>query len=445
MPTWPAFWGGVSMIITSTVWMLGSAVHYTYLPKCLSRSLPDIVNFGILQAALTGFVSWSMRRISQKSKQTRQTGTSAFSHTIATIENRTNILIAGAAFAVAITMTNASVAYGSVSGSRMVKSLEPAIVAALQLLAGMDIRSDFPWVLLLAFAVSMMLAVAPTGITMLSAAAALVSTAGISTRNVFVKKHMLAVKAAETSSLGSQAGEEVVPSAQALGAASAPSFSDPQDVQTNLNFVTCAILCTVASGWVALRGWATVDVAVRKHVHASDLVIASISFAAFQVAALKVLESVSPTRQAAIKSLQNALTTAWALIIDSNGLRHSSFEIVPSLSWGICVIALASDAKVYISTGAGERHWLPICALGGRGSRAKGEGAGSGAGSNEAKENNSRISVDTAGTRLSARAQARVWLIVYCSCCGAMLMQCAIMAMAIPLGPLHARIYVRPK
>jgi hypothetical protein len=99
----------------------------------------------------------------------------------------------------------------------------------------------------------------------------------------------------------------------------------------------------------------------------SDVLMAAISFACFQVAALKVLESVLPTRQAAIKSLQNAITTAWALIFETNGgSRHHSLETIFAMVWGICVIALASNAHMsFVSVGAAaERRCLPNWRLG---------------------------------------------------------------------------------
>lgn len=437
------------MVATWAAWMFGSAVHYTFLPRCLSRSMMSVVDFAILQAALTGVVSWAMRRGRHKPKQSQvpqhqlapvaeAAGGTAQDPPVSAVspapDGRSNILIAGAAFAVAITMTNASVAYGSVSGSRMVKSLEPAIVAALQLVAGMDSRADFPWVFLLALAVCMMLAVAPTGITLISAVAALLSTAGISTRNVYVKKHMLAAKAASAgllpsmgtpSSLAIQDKPGVGSVAGTQGSVAAAKHRPPSsttDVQTYLNFVACAILMVFASGWVVLRGWGSSDVAMRTRVRLSDLVIASVSFAAFQVAALLVLEHVTPTRQAAIKSLQNALTTAWALLIDSNGKRHSALEIMPALVWGICVVALATDAQMSISL-APLTAWRPYClplfgTLGGRHSRGK-------LGDEEAIGG----IIGGSARQLSVRTPGRMaWFLVYWTCLAALFVQCGVMA-----------------
>lgn len=415
------------MVLTWAVWMIGSAVHYTFLPRCLSRSLVSVVNFAIMQAALTGVVSWTMRKFRQTTKQTHQADAGdAVSTTFP--DNRANILIAGAAFAVAITMTNASVAYGSVSGSRMIKSLEPAIVSGIQLMAGMDQRADFPWVCLLAVAVSLMLSVAPTGITMLSATAALMSTAGISTRNVFVKRHMLMAKACATSSPGSEE------KACAGGALSLLSFCGGSrwttDAQTSLNFVACTVLIAVATGGLELGG----SESHRQSTAAKlDVVIALSSFAAFQVAALMVLERVSPTRQAAIKSLQNALTTAWALVIESKSQRHSSLEIVPALVWGVCVAALTTDAQLRtceaIPSG---QHALPMSGVDApsvKGGHAAGANADKGGKQDD--DSHSRIAESfcfcSGVSQCIARMTAKGWMWVYCACVAVIVLQCAVM------------------
>jgi hypothetical protein len=444
------WWGDVGMVLVWVVWMFGSAVHYTILPRCLSRSFLGIVGMSILQAALTGMVSWLKIRVSRRyQKRNRQAG-EAGDHLPATTDatlsqDRTNVLIAGTAFAVAITMTNASVAYGSISGSRMVKSLEPAVVLALQLVAGIKLnhRADFPWVFLLAVAVIMLLTVAPTGITFLSATTALLSTAGISTRNVFVKKQMLATHGRVAASASASAATVAEETTQALTSLNKPASPTPQDVQTHLNFVACAILILVTSAWIALLGWDDVQIALRNHITISDVLTATTSFACFQVAALKVLESVSPTRQAAIKSLQNALTTAWALLIETKGFRHSSLEIVPAIVWGICVFALASDAQMsFASLGAAaERRCLPNWALGKQAWFRKNS-------INDArrpervaakKEAGAEVRIDTEQansgrtdrvqipeTRRSAWIMARVWALVYCASLIAMLVQCMI-------------------
>jgi hypothetical protein len=119
--------------------------------------------------------------------------------------------------------------------------------------------------MLLALAVIMMLMVAPTGITFLSAIMALVSTAGISTRNVFVKKHMLVVNEfdAASASAATVAGEKT----RALTTSSKPASPSPGDVQTHLNFVACAILIMFVIAWIALRGWDGVQIALRNHIH----------------------------------------------------------------------------------------------------------------------------------------------------------------------------------
>jgi hypothetical protein len=107
----------VGIVFIWTVWMLGSAFHYTVLPRCLFRSFIAVVGMSILQAALTGMVSWLTMRLTQKyRKRDRQAG-EAGDHlpatTAATLsQDRTNVMVGGAAFAIAIAMTNASVAYG---------------------------------------------------------------------------------------------------------------------------------------------------------------------------------------------------------------------------------------------------------------------------------------------------------------------------------------------
>jgi hypothetical protein len=210
-------------------------------------------------------------------------------------------------------------------------------------------------------------------------------------------------------------------------------------------------------------------------------VIACASFAASQVAALMVLERVTPTRQAAIKSLQNALTTAWALLIDTTGRgRHNSLEVVPALAWGACVVALASGAQFdarnlrsLAPLGSGRCCWpmsLPTTtlrpwirtALGGSGrsslaARKKGEGdAGGGGGEGGGVE--VVVLTSTSGTSAAAGAAAvatkklgggtggggggaaptsssssasRIaWLVVYCACLAALLLQAALMAIS---------------
>lgn len=353
------------MVATWAVWMLGSAIHYTFLPRCLARSLCSVIKFAMLQAAATGFLSWlvdygrrnvNTRNQPQPLQQKPLKGAADAPSQMPTLAKTSEtpalslprshgcrvIVIAGAAFAIAITMTNASVAHGSVAGSRIVKSLEPPIVRTLQLLAGMEAQADLPWVFLLAIAVSMMLAVAPTGITAMSAAAALLSTAAIATRNVFVKRQMIAIRAATPPSMAETPAEVPVRSDAVMA-----STAWVTDIQTQLNLVACGILMATLACVHALWGAGHDSRGAHSHVATVDVAITCGSFAAFQVAALMVLERVSPTRQAAIKSLQNASTTAWTLLTDTNGHgRHNALELVPAIVWGACVVALASGEDI---------------------------------------------------------------------------------------------------
>jgi hypothetical protein len=438
------------MVLTWAVWMLGSAVHYTFLPRCLLRSWEAVVDFAIVQAALTGIVSGAMRRL--RRRPAHQEHQERPGHPVdagaalaapATAKRRANVLIAGGAFAVAISMTNASVAYGSVSGSRMIKSLEPAIVSGIQLMAGMDHRVEFPWVCLLAVAVSMMLAVAPTGITMLSAAAALLSTAGISTRNVFVKKQMAAgAKAYPAPASCAESARATRGGGSGGGGSGGGGLQLSTDPQTSLNFVACVILIAFASYGTLLGGWGSNSYyAAFVRVHMADLVIASASFAAFQVAALMVLERVSPTRQAAIKSLQNALITAWTLVIDSRGKRHTPLEIVPALVWGLCVMALTMDARLSgarLAASGKREEWqsLPIFRQG-QGGRAgtpahRKDGLVHGGGDSDgisACTKDAGQPASSGRSRVVASIVACTWLVVYCACALALLVQCAVMAL----------------
>jgi hypothetical protein len=404
--------------------MFGSAVHYTFLPRCLSRSLISVIDFAILQAALAGAVSWSTQRFRQTPQQT-----GVAPNTPASAENRSNILIAGVAFAVAIVMMNASVAYGSVSGSRMIKSLEPAIVSGIQLLSGttMNHRADLPWVCLLAVAVSTMLAVAPTGITMFSAAAAFVSTAGISTRNVFMKNHMLQSPNACAASSPPGSGGMHCPPPPSLDVGMVSAMVS--DAQTFLNIVACGILIPIASCCFMFPGSRQLPGLVQ----ASDVAIASVSFAAFQVAALMVLERVSPTRQAAIKSLQNTLTTAWAMLIDSKGKKHNSLEIVPALVWGVCVTALATDVQMTMFTSSTDwgclttsEHCVRAC--------RKGDNHAETAGGTDCLRDgidgqiSLKLDAEDGGVRIGALAftgqiSERKWQVVYVACVLAIVLQ----------------------
>jgi len=484
---------GAGMVVTWAVWMFGSAVHYTFLPRCLSRSMVSVVEFAIIQTVLTGVMSSVYRRrprpkqVSHGQHQEQQkrhettvvatggirAGPACAPHLHAIACEHLDTLVAGAAFAVAITMTNASVAYGSASGSRMVKSLEPAIVAAIQFVAGgMDSGGgDSPWVCLIALAVCMMLAAAPQAVTFVSSAAALLSTAGIATRNVYVKRKMQADGGRSGSaaaawsappqgpaSLANVAAAASKPAAmlmtddgtqeRGLTAVTAAATHGPfsrlvgsgsrVDVQTEVNFVACAVLVVLASGWTVVRGWDSSRSVLRTHTsYLSDLVIASGSFAAFQIAALTVLERVTPTRQAAIKSLQNAATTAWVLLVEANG---STLQIVPALVWGVCVVALAMDARMSVETMLGPcmpptMHRRAGLTHAGNKTRLRRSANDDSASSLQPQLGDvecSVVSSDVATTGLwqhGARGTRQlVWALLYCSCVLALMLQCAWMA-----------------
>lgn len=298
-----------------------------------------------------------------------------------------NVIMSGAAFATAVTLTNFSVAYGSLSGTRMIKSLEPAIVSGIQLLAGSDPRADLPWVALLAAAVSMLMVALPTGVTSTSALAALISTAAISTRNVFVKKHISMVDFAlddciETKTQQTQSNGEI----QYL---SRLRHAWTSDIQTSLNFVATLILLAAVSGYLLFVERGSMR-RVLSTLLTAHVFMACISFAVFQVGALMVLERVSPARQAAMKSLHNAMTTAWAIALDSRGKWSNSTELFPAIVWGVCVVALIMSAPLSVHT---DKHASVSTDL-------KAHGVG------------------------NSRGSARFWQAVYVTCWTLLLVQC---------------------
>lgn len=302
--------------------MACSLIHYMYLPKCIAASVDELLAFTIIQTACTGALSWAAHRFFGPLRSVLDVCDEGLPEksTDSTRAKRHMNLYAGAFFALATVSTNYSVAFGSVASSRMVKSFEPAIAAGFQSVAHMDINGMTPWLFLLSHAVSLMLIVAPRGLTISSALAALCSSAGISARNVCIK---LAHK----------------------------DTSTHRRVETDLNWIASTLLSGAMLPVLACTGYRTFGHTLHAlTIKTADVAIAATSFAAFQLAAIHVLQRVTPTRQSAMKSLQSSLLTAMVLLFDSirSTGRNTLPQLIPAICWAICVSAISLSIKIDI-------------------------------------------------------------------------------------------------
>lgn len=309
--------------------MTCSFLHYYYLPTCISASFNAILAFSFLQTACTGACALVFRRMRPKSTCVHETSLHP------RIAQKFS-LYAGASFALATTLTNYSVASGSVASSRMVKSLEPAIAAFFQAIVHMSVHAATPWIFLLAYAVGIMLSVEPRGLTVSSGLAALCSSAGISARNLFVKMYMQANTRALCLSKDDMHG-------RAAG----------RSVEADLNWIAAGLLLGGLLLTIACNGPRAISAALQFLMSRWDHVLIAItSFAVFQAAALYVLEKATPTRQSAIKSLQNAVLTAVAVLADAHRSTASDLmQLIPAFTWAICVSAISLEVSVTFLTG----------------------------------------------------------------------------------------------
>lgn len=296
---------------TIAVWFLSASVHYTFLPRCFSivgsRRVASVFVFSALQTLITSILS-RVTEINQSSGWT-------------TASLRFNIVVAALSHAITIMATNFSVAYGTVSGTRLIKSLEPTIVTLVQYLAGMPLEEDTAWLTMLTWSVSLLCVTFSSEMTFVSSLAAMTSTAAIACRNVFLKRELLVTD------------------------------DSAATVQSQVNMMSCAVMLIGALACVGAIGPKSSLLSLRDPLAVS---IACGSFAIFQIAAVYVLTMVSPTRQASIKSVHNSMTTLWAIVLDRGKVRMH--EMAPISTWSVAVMALASNCKMF-ETNNDARVW----------------------------------------------------------------------------------------
>lgn len=304
-----------SFAVLVAVWMAGSMIHYSILPGCLTQSFFSVLVFSLMETIVTVATAFHSR-------------SAKFPSNIIHLLAEKNVIIAAVAFAIAITLTNTGVAFGSVSGTRLIKSLEPVLVTCVQFLVHARHPStkgsqEPAWMFLLIAAIVVMLGVSPVRMTVYASGAAFLSTLGIVLRNVFIKKEL------ESGSL---------PSAMS-------------DIQAAVNALACTLFLLVVCARVLFAN-------AGIHADVLDLIsrlpviaLACVTFAAFQIAAVLVLGRVSAARQSAIKSVHSSVVTLWTLLVQRPhaGLRLE--EIAPTTVWCVAVLAMAADARVDRASG----------------------------------------------------------------------------------------------
>lgn len=293
-----------------TVWMAGSMIHYTILPGCLTKSSFSVLIFSLLQIIVTGAISFSSQSANSQSS-------------LRYLLAQPNVIVAAIAFAVAVGLTNTGVAFGSVSGTRLIKSLEPVLVACVQFVvhrqASAKGSQDPAWLFLLVAAIAVMLGSSSVYMTFYASGAALVSTLGIVLRNVFIKKEL------ETGSVCRM----------------------PSEIQTAVNGIACGIFAVLTCVRIVFGDSVRADIAAFI-TRLPSIALACVTFAAFQIAAVLVLDCVSATRQSAIKSVHSSGVTLWTLLIQRSQ-QHAGLmieEILPTVVWCATVVAIAVDARV---------------------------------------------------------------------------------------------------
>lgn len=301
-----------SLGLLAAGWIAGSAVHYTILPHCLTQSSLSITMLSLLQVIMTGAIALYSPH-SAKSLPTPMHSLMA----------RPNIIIAGLALAFAVALTNAGVAFGSLSGTRLIKSLEPVLVTVVQLCvhresAAVDATTHDPaWLFLLSGAIAVMLGSSSVVMTPYASIAALLSTLSVVLRNVLVKKELESGSASCT----------------------------PANIQ--------AAISIVAGGMFALLTCLRVLIGSEVRADVDDFIerlpaigLACVAFAMYQLAGILVLRRVSATRQSAIKSTHSSLVTMWTLFIQGSHASILLEEVTPTAVWCTTVTAIALDARV---------------------------------------------------------------------------------------------------
>lgn len=332
------------MIAVWLTWMICSSLHYAYLSATMSQAFESILSFSLIQTSCAGVLSFIVHDWRfQNHRRQASTDSKVFSQRSSCkaknfVGARRKLVLAGVSFALATILTNYSVKHGSLSSSRMLKSLEPAIVAAFQTWAGMNAQKETPWIYLMAYALVLMLIASPRGLTLTSAFAALTSSVGISCRNVLMKMLMLE----------DRDGHMLVGGEHSAQPNTWMDHSAHQ-MQTSVNFVACAFTCLALGAFIL---WKRVPlVALDPKISTIAIACASLSFAVFQISAFYVLENVSPTQQSALKALQTTVTTAMAVLIDSEFQSYSLLQILPAIIWAVCTVALSLNVSVDIASG----------------------------------------------------------------------------------------------